>query len=88
MQERNVTLPAGYVYRVHVDQHRIRDNIARAENGEDLIPPVTVQTSKDIYKGMTVKINGPSEVVYRPAKPLGCGARLWMETRAEIEIEV
>ena len=30
-------------------------------------------------------IKGPSKVVYSPNKPLSCGARVWIETEAEIE---
>jgi len=34
-----------------------------------------------------VKVLGPAEVIYSPDKPLHCGARLWIETRAELEID-
>jgi hypothetical protein len=35
-----------------------------------------------------VTINGPSRVVYRPDTPLSCGARLWVETEADVETTV
>jgi hypothetical protein len=35
---------------------------------------------------MEVTINGPSRMVYRPDKPRPCGAKLWIETEAELEL--
>jgi hypothetical protein len=32
-----------------------------------------------------VKILGPVEIVYRPDKPLSCGARVWVETQSEVQ---
>jgi len=29
---------------------------------------------------------GPSRVVYSPDKPLSCGAKVWVETEAEVKI--
>jgi hypothetical protein len=34
-----------------------------------------------------VQILGPSTVVYSPCKPLSCGARVWIETTAEVVID-
>jgi hypothetical protein len=68
------------ITRIHVNQHHIRAN---AKDGGDR-PVLTVKT----YKGNTtcnrVTINGPSEVVYSPDKPLSCGARVWIETTGEV----
>ena len=36
--------------------------------------------------GHKVEILGPSKVVYSPDKPLSCGARVWIETEAEVKI--
>jgi hypothetical protein len=77
-----VKLPAGNIKRLHVDRHVIARNGKTGEAN----PPITVQTSAGPLKGMRVAINGPSEFVYRPEKPLSCGARLWIETRAEVDI--
>ena len=35
---------------------------------------------------MEVDIKGPSRMVYRPNKPRTCGAKLWIETDAEVEL--
>jgi len=70
------------IKRIHVDKKVIMSNLKHGKND----PPVTIQTSAGPIKGYGVKILGPSEFVYRPNKPLNCGARLWIETTAELEI--
>jgi hypothetical protein len=66
--------------KIHVNQHHIRAN---AKDGGNR-PVLTVKT----YKGNTVchevSIDGPSTLVYRPENPLSCGAKVWIETRAEV----
>lgn len=68
--------------RIHVNQHVIRRNL-RSSAPE---PPLTVKVARENVRCDRVFIDGPSEVVYRPDKPLGCGARVWIETRAPVEI--
>ncbi len=67
---------------IHVNQHAIRRNI-KAETPE---PVLTVKTYKSNTYAHEVDIKGPSRVVYSPHKPLSCGARVWIETEAEVEI--
>lgn len=67
---------------VHVNQHAIRRNIG-AENPE---PVLTVKTYKSNQYAHEVEILGPSRIVYRPHKPLSCGARVWIETEAEVRL--
>lgn len=69
--------------RIHVNQHHIRHNL---KNPDDPKPVLTVKTSKSNTKCNRVVINGTSEVVYSPDKPLSCGAKVWIETDAEIEV--
>ena len=69
--------------RIHVNQHMIRANLK--DGGER--PVLTMKTGKTNTYGHRVTINGPSQVVYSPDKPLSCGARVWIETRAEVDIE-
>ena len=38
---------------------------------------------KKVYE---VEIKGPSKVVYSPDKPLSCGAKVWIETQAEVVV--
>lgn len=73
----------GTIKRIHVDQKIIRQNIGKDWN--DQSPPITVQTSAGPRKAWEVHINGPSTVAYRP-KPLSCGARVWVETTAPVEV--
>lgn len=67
---------------VHINQHVIRANVKKGENN----PAITVKTYKSNTYAHRVKINGPSEIVYSPDKPLSCGARVWLETQSEVEI--
>lgn len=72
------------VKRIHVNSHRIRAN---AKNGTD-DPVVTVrQGSRIIGYAHEVTIHGPSAVVYRPDKPLSCGAKVWIETESEVTLD-
>jgi hypothetical protein len=68
------------IKRIHVDQHAIRRN---KKHGTD-DPPLSVKTYKTNTKCREVEIQGPSRVVYSPDKPLSCGARVWIETEAEV----
>lgn len=66
--------------KIHVNQHHI---IANRKDGGSR-PPITIKTYKSNTYAYNVEILGPSKLVYRPDKPLSCGARLWIETRAEV----
>lgn len=67
---------------VHVNQHVIKAN--RKNGASD--PVLTVKTYKDNRYAHEVLIKGDSKVVYSPNKPLSCGAHVWIETQAEVEI--
>ena len=67
---------------VHVNQHVIKSN---AKTG-DCEPVLTVKTYKTNTYAHEVNITGPAKVVYSPDKPLSCGARVWIETNAPVEI--
>jgi hypothetical protein len=73
----------GLIKRIHVNQHVIKANTKTGETA----PPLTVQAQGGPYPAREVTINGPSKVVYSPEKPLSCGARVWVETIAEVVIE-
>jgi hypothetical protein len=68
---------------IHVNQHVVRAN---AKNGTK-DPVLTVKTYKDNKYAHEVEIKGESKVVYSPDKPLSCGARVWIETQAEVIIK-
>lgn len=68
--------------RIHVNQHNIRAN---AKDGGTR-PVLSVKTYKTNTLCDEVHIKGSSTVVYRPEKPLSCGARVWIETEDEVEV--
>jgi len=71
------------IARIHVNQHVIKAN---AKNGESN-PIFTVkQGGKNTY-AFNVKVKGEMELVYSPDKPLSCGAKVWIETRGDIELD-
>jgi hypothetical protein len=67
--------------RIHVNQHNIRANTKGAD-----LPVLTVKTYKANTKCNEVVVHGPSRVVYSPDDPLSCGAKVWVETEAEVEV--
>ena len=71
------------IARIHVNQHVIKAN---AKNGENN-PVFTIkQGGKNTY-AHNVKVHGEMELVYSPDKPLSCGAKVWIETRGDIELD-
>jgi hypothetical protein len=65
---------------IHVNQHVIRANKKKGEQK----PVLTVKTSKTNVYAHEVEISGPCKVIYRPDKPLSCGARVWIETTSQV----
>ena len=68
--------------RIHVNQHHVKAN---AKDGGDR-PVITVKTYKSNDYAHGVVIHGPSSLLYRPNKPLSCGARVWIETDSNVEL--
>ena len=69
--------------RIHVNMHKVRANKKHGTNE----PVLTIKESKSNTYCHEVDILGPSKLVYRPDKPLSCGARVWIETNAELQIK-
>ena len=65
---------------IHVNQHNIKANAKGADS-----PVLTVKTYKSNTRCNAVTVHGPSKIVYSPNDPLSCGARVWIETHAEVE---
>lgn len=71
------------IARIHVNQHVIKANAKSGERN----PVFTIkQGGKNTY-ATRVKVKGEMELVYSPDKPLSCGAKVWIETRGEIELD-
>ena len=69
--------------RIHINQHKIRSNKKNNTNE----PVITVKTSKSNTYASEVDILGKSKLVYKPLKPLPCGARVWIETEDKIVLD-
>lgn len=73
----------GPVKRLHVNRHVVAANRKSGRND----PALTVQTSAGSVRTRRVRILGRSELV-QSERPLKCGARVWVETRAALRLEV
>ena len=70
---------------VHVNQHVIKANRKNGANE----PCLTVKTYKDnryVHEAIILDAHGAevARVVYRPHKPLSCGAHVWIETQNRV----
>tara|TARA_Y100001938_G_scaffold150823_1_gene243641 strand:- start:2073 stop:2309 length:237 start_codon:yes stop_codon:yes gene_type:complete len=73
---------------IHVNQHKIKSN--RKNSVEE--PVLTVKTYKDNrYASEAVIVDDDgievARVVYRPEKPLSCGAHCWIETKNKVIVD-
>ena len=71
------------IARIHVNQHVIKAN---AKNGENN-PIFTIKQGGNNTYAHNVKVKGEMELVYSPDKPLSCGAKVWIETKGDIELD-
>ena len=74
---------------IHVNQGNIKGNLKTVRTGRDqeLKPVITIKEGKSNVYCTAVAILGPSKVIYGHVKTLlSCGARVVIETDAEIEI--
>jgi len=69
--------------KIHVNMHHIRHNKKHGTNK----PVITIKTSKSNDYAHEVDILGKSKLVYRPTKPLSCGARVWIETEDKVVLD-
>ncbi len=64
--------------RIHINRHNINRN--RNKSKEERQPVISVKRGTENIYGFEVEIASPCRVVYRPDKPLACGACVWIET--------
>lgn len=69
--------------RIHVNQYVIRGN--RRDHANE--PPLRIKTSRANLSAHDIEIRGPSRLIYSPEKPLSCGARVWLETKAPLVVK-
>ena len=67
---------------IHINRNIIQQN---AKHGRQE-PVVRFEENGVVTYCMEVIIKGPSRMVYRPDKPRPCGAKLWIETDADVEL--
>lgn len=67
----------------HVNQHVIKANGKTGARN----PVLTIKQGRRNRYAHEVEILGPSRLVYRPDRPLPCGARVWIETYAEVLLD-
>ena len=83
--EQNPSLDEGKLKRIHINQHNIKFN-NKEEDLDNLKPVITIKSgSKNTY-AYEIEIEGSSKVIYSPHKPLGCGARVWIETESKVNL--
>ena len=83
----SVTLEGGKLARIHVNQPVIAHNRKHDEH----LPTITVKQGKGNWYAHEVTIHGPSQVIHAVRggrKPLSCGARVWIETKAAVTVTV
>jgi len=80
--------------RIHVSQPAIRQNLKeiREGTGEGKEPVITCKRGKDNLYGHEVRIydregNVVATVMQPDDKQLSCGARVWVETTAPVEVD-
>lgn len=69
---------------IHVNRLHIRDNLK--DGGSR--PVFSIKKGKSNTYCSSLKIDGPSELIYSPKKPLSCGVTVWIETFGNVEIGV
>ena len=76
------------ITRIHVNKHIIASNRIHGKNDA----PLTCKVGKENIKAHELGIYVDGELVgsfvYRPDKPLNCGARVWFELKTGNGIEV
>jgi hypothetical protein len=70
---------------IHIHRQRIAQNIKLPL--EEQKPPIIVRNGRHREYAWLVDIRGPCNIVYSPDEPLDCGARVWIETEAEVVID-
>jgi len=69
------------IKRIVVNRHHVRHN----KTHEDKKPVLSLQTYKGVERANEIVIDGPCRVIYRPNKPLKCGATVWIETEERVD---
>lgn len=71
---------------IHVNQHKIKSNRKNDAN-EPVLTCKTYKSNDYAHEAIIYGQDGKeaARVVYRPNKPLSCGAHVWIETTNKVE---
>ena len=71
---------------IHVNQHIIKSNRKKGEF-EPVLTCKTYKSNTYAHEAIIRDADGNevAKVIYRPDKPLSCGAHVWIETQLEVE---
>ena len=67
---------------IHINKNLKQSNDKHGRSN----PVCRVEVGGETLYGSRVDILGPSSMIYSPDKPRKCGAKLWIETAAEVII--
>lgn len=67
---------------IHINRNIIQQNAKHNKRH----PVCRVEEKGVVRYCMEVNIKGPSRMIYSPDKPRPCGAKLWIETDADVEL--
>ena len=67
---------------IHINKNLKQSNDKHGRSN----PVCRVEVGGETLYGSRVDILGPSSMIYSPDKPRKCGAKLWIETDAEVII--
>jgi hypothetical protein len=75
------------ITRLHVNQHNIKANAKGAD-----VPVLTVKDYRRNRKGNKATIRDfdgevVATLIYSPDKPLPCGAKVWLETELNVDVQ-
>ena len=71
---------------IHVNQHIIKSN-ARNGDSEPVLTCKTYKSNDYAHEAIVYGQDGleAARIIYRPEKPLSCGAKVWIETTNRVE---
>lgn len=78
---------------IHINQHNIKHNrkVIKGDIQGEILPVITSKTYKDNQYSNSVSLSKDgvefAKIVYRPEKPLSCGAQVWIEIDTD-QIEI
>lgn len=72
---------------IHVNQHKIKKNSKTGER-EPVLTCKTYNSNNYAHEAIIYGQDGKeaAKIIYSPDKPLGCGAKVWIETRNEVKL--